>query len=86
MGNFCTYARFNLSGPNGVSPILDIKLNKAGEFISANVIPTNQIGEGIPIFDETKRAWNYIVKLSKEDFPESPLSFDSNKCLILKSK
>jgi poly-gamma-glutamate capsule biosynthesis protein CapA/YwtB (metallophosphatase superfamily) len=86
MGNFCTYARFNLSGPNGVSPIFDIKLNKAGEFISANVIPTKQIGEGIPIFDETKRAWNYIVNLSKEDFPESPLSFDSNKCLILKSK
>ena len=44
-----------------------------------------QIGEGIPIVDENKRAWNYIVDLSKEDFPESPLLFDDKKCLILKS-
>ena len=86
MGNFCTYARFNLKGPNGVSPIFDIKLNKEGVFISASVIPIKQIGEGIPIFDNSKGAWNYIVNLSKEDFPESPLTFDDNQCLILKSK
>ena len=85
MGNFCTYARFNLKGPNGVSPIFDIKLNKEGVFISAGVIPVKQIGEGIPIVDENKGAWNYIVDLSKEDFPESPLLFDDKKCLILKS-
>ena len=86
MGNFCTYARFNLKGPSGVSPILDLKVNSKGEFISAKVIPIKQLGEGIPVYDSLKLAWKYIVELSKEDFPESTLYFDNNLNKIFKSK
>ena len=86
MGNFCTYARFNLKGPSGVSPILDLKVNNKGEFISAKVIPIKQLGEGIPVYDSLKLAWKYIVELSKEDFPESTLYFDNNLNKIFKSK
>ena len=86
MGNFCTYARFNLKGPSGVSPILDLKVNNKGEFISAKVIPIKQLGEGIPVYDSLKLAWKYIVELSKEDFPESNLYFDNNLNKIFKSK
>ena len=86
--NFKRFLFFNLFEPDlaGIIIIFDIKLNKEGVFISASLIPIKQIGEGIPIFDNSKGAWNYIVNLSKEDFPESPLTFDDNQCLILKSK
>ena len=86
MGNFCTYARFNLKGPSGVSPIFDLNINLNGEFISAKVVSTKQIGEGIPVTDISKSAWNYIVNLSKEDFPESPLIFNESDCIISKDQ
>ena len=86
MGNFCTYARFNLKGPSGVSPIFDLNINLNGVFISAKVVSTKQIGEGIPVTDISKSAWNYIVNLSKEDFPESPLIFNEADCIISKDQ
>jgi poly-gamma-glutamate capsule biosynthesis protein CapA/YwtB (metallophosphatase superfamily) len=86
MGNFCTYARFNLKGPSGVSPIFDLNINLNGEFISAKVVSTKQIGEGIPVTDISKSAWNYIVNLSKEDFPESHLIFNESDCIISKDQ
>ena len=86
MGNFCTYARFNLKGPSGVSPIFDLNINSNGEFISASVVSIKQIGEGIPVPDISKSAWHHIVNLSKEDFPESPLIFNEFDCVILKGK
>ena len=81
MGNFCTYARFNLKGPSGVAPIFDISLNSNGEFIAAKVISIKQIGEGIPLVDPSKAAWKYLQSLSKEDFPESALIFNEKSVL-----
>ena len=86
MGNFCTYARFNLKGPSGVSPIFDLNINSNGEFISASVVSIKQIGEGIPVPDISKSAWHHIVNLSKEDFPESPLIFNEFDCAISKGQ
>ena len=86
MGNFCTYARFNLKGPSGVSPIFDLNINSNGEFISASVVSIKQIGEGIPVPDISKSAWHHIVNLSKEDFPESPLIFNEFDCIISKEQ
>ena len=85
MGNFCTYARFNLKGPSGVAPIFDLSLNSNGEFISAKVISVKQVGEGIPLVDDSKNAWQYIESLSKEDFPESGLIFNRKQNLISKA-
>ncbi len=73
MGNFCTYDKFSLKGSKGVGPILQLKINQKGEFISGKVIPTKQLGEGIPVYDEDKRALQELIDLSLEDFKESPL-------------
>ena len=85
MGNFCTYARFNLKGPCGVAPIFDLSLNSNGEFIAAKVISVKQIGEGIPLVDSSKAAWQYVESLSKEDFPESALIFNKKQSIITKA-
>lgn len=75
MGNFCTYEKFSLKGPKGVGPILHLQVNKEGKYLGGKVISTKQLGEGIPVYDEEKQALKYLIDLSLEDFPESPLDF-----------
>ncbi len=82
MGNFCTYDKFSLIGSKGVGPILQLKLHKNGQFIEATVIPTKQLGEGIPVYDNEQRALLELIELSKEDFTESPLEFDAINGII----
>lgn len=80
LGNFATYSRFNLTGPNGFCPLLLVDINEKGEFIGGEVIPVQQIGEGIPIIDENKRVISIMRNLSKEDFPDShPIIEDDGK-------
>lgn len=76
MGNFCTYEKFSLKGPKGVGPILHLQINKEGKFLGGQVIPTKQLGEGIPVYDEEKQALQQLIDLSLADFKESPLVID----------
>lgn len=76
LGNFCTYGMFNLKGVSGNAPLLKLKIDNRGNFMSAKIISGKQLGEGGPILDEQeKTAFNKIAELSKTDFPESELSF-----------
>ncbi len=72
LGNFITYGNVNIDGINGVSVIADIYLNEQnGQFLSGNLIPVKQIGNGIAVFDKDSQAVDLIKKLSCEDFPTS---------------
>lgn len=73
LGNFSTYARFNLSGPNAFAPIVDIQISPSGEFLSGKIISAIQTGLGIPKIDYQNRAANRIRELSKIDFPEAEI-------------
>ena len=42
LGNFCTYRRFNLTGPNGFAPLLRVKTDTFGKFVEADIIPVYQ--------------------------------------------
>ncbi|MBU2019132.1 MAG: CapA family protein [Bacteroidetes bacterium] len=75
MGNFCTYSRFSLKGPNGIAPVYQIKLKRNGELVETKVISIKQIGEGGPLLDTSNAAYALIKKLTKEDIPEAQLSF-----------
>jgi poly-gamma-glutamate capsule biosynthesis protein CapA/YwtB (metallophosphatase superfamily) len=78
LGNFCTYRRFNLSGPNGYAPIMKVYVTKEGKFIKAKAIPIYQEGEGIPKYDSLHRAIKKIQELTLADFPENNLVIDDN--------
>ena len=78
LGNFCTYGRFNLSGNNGLAPIVQINVNASGEFIEGKIIAAKQIGAGTPIPDPNGKAIKLIKKLSEEDLPESEISVDES--------
>ncbi|MBL7957486.1 MAG: CapA family protein [Flavobacteriales bacterium] len=73
LGNFATYARFNLSGPNGVAPIARIRVDHEGRFIDGRLIPIKQEGEGGPVPDDERRAIREVIELTKADVPEAPI-------------
>jgi poly-gamma-glutamate capsule biosynthesis protein CapA/YwtB (metallophosphatase superfamily) len=78
LGNFATYGRFNLSGPNGIAPILELNLSLNGTFISGKIYSTKQLGEGGPVMDEENRALKEIQKLTRADIPECNLNIESD--------
>ena len=44
LGNFATYARFNLSGLRGLAPLLKVKLDEEGKFISGKILLGRPLG------------------------------------------
>ena len=78
LGNFCTYARFNLSGDSGLAPIINVHTTATGEFIKALVTPIIQLRPGGPKIDPKKRVIKKLQELTKKDFPEVPISIDDN--------
>jgi poly-gamma-glutamate capsule biosynthesis protein CapA/YwtB (metallophosphatase superfamily) len=78
LGNFATYARFNLRGENGIAPMLKVYTSNKGKFFSAEIIPVKQIGEGIPTIDPDKEVIKTLQQLTKDDFPEVPLQISEN--------
>lgn len=78
MGNFCTYRGINVSGINGLAPIIKLNIRNTGEFISGTIIPTNQTyGTGVTV-DADKQVIKVIQELTKKDFPESVIEIDDN--------
>ena len=76
LGNFCTYGRFKLSGPNGIAPILQLKISEKGEFISGEIIPIKQINGGYVKLDTEKKVIKKIQDLTNLDFPENSIIID----------
>lgn len=70
LGNFCTYARFNISGPNGIAPMVKLWVNNEGEFIKGKITPIYQSGEGGAKIDPLGRAIFKLRDLTTIDFPE----------------
>lgn len=78
LGNFATYGRFNLSGPNGVAPVLELNLLDNGIFISGKIHSAKQLGNGGPVIDNENRALKEIQELTAADIPECGLNIDSS--------
>jgi hypothetical protein len=71
LGNFCTYARFNLAGPNGLAPVIRLNVDTEGRFISGRIIPGFQTKtEGVR-YDHNKRVIKKIRDLTNKDFPDA---------------
>ncbi len=84
LGNFCTYARFNLSGPNALAPAVIITTDTGGRFIEGKIIPFVQLGEGGPVSDPSGKAIRKIRELTEEDLPGQ--SFEITDDGIIKRK
>jgi hypothetical protein len=84
LGNFATYGRFNLQGPNGFAPIVKVYVDKNGKFVEGQIFPIVQKGRGGAEPDPKNQAIHEIKRLMAIDFPESPLSVCDQGLIKLK--
>lgn len=78
LGNFCTYARFNLRGDNGLAPIVNVFTNSYGEFLHAQVTPVIQYAPGGPRIDHKARVIERLQYLTSKDFPKVKIKIDDS--------
>jgi poly-gamma-glutamate capsule biosynthesis protein CapA/YwtB (metallophosphatase superfamily) len=71
LGNFATYGRFNLAGPQAIAAILHVDLAADGAFLGGRILPIHQVDQGLPRKDAQGRAIALIKKLSLADFGKS---------------
>lgn len=84
LGNFSTWGRFNLRGPNGIAPIVKLFVDKEGKFLHGKVIPTYQDGKKGTLIDEQKRIIYKLQLLTQTDFPETSIKILDNGDIIRK--
>lgn len=84
LGNFCTYARFSLSPPKNLAPILEVQFDRNGAFLTGRVHSFQQNGEGGPLPDARGLAYDKVKTLTEQDFPETPLLFPGNGLILRK--
>jgi hypothetical protein len=77
LGNFCTYGRFNLSGPNGIAPVIRLNVDTTGKFISGRIIPVFQTYNGVRV-DQEKRVIRKIQDLTATDFPDAVIKISDS--------
>lgn len=71
LGNFSTWETFNLSGPLGISVVLDVTLASNGVLDSAKLHPVRIIKPGRPTPDPTHEAIRLVRELSLSDFGQA---------------
>lgn len=78
LGNFLTYGRFNLRGYAGEAPIVELKTDVNGNFISGQIHSFRQSYDLGPRIDPNLSSLKTIQQLSLEDFPENPIIIDDS--------
>jgi hypothetical protein len=78
LGNFCTYGRFNLAGPNSLAPIVRLNVDQDGKFLSGRIIPAFQPWPGGVKYDSNKLVIKKIKELTAVDFPDSLINISDD--------
>ncbi|MBS1530874.1 MAG: CapA family protein [Bacteroidetes bacterium] len=84
LGNFCTYKSVSVSGVCGLAPLLKVKLNKKGEFISGQIVSFKQNHETGLEADSLNSAARRISMLTRKDFPKSGLVIGDDGVILPK--
>jgi hypothetical protein len=82
LGNFATYRGFNLSGPLGITAVLQLEFSPDRTLRSARLAPMRQLPRQGPAVDPDREAVQLMRRLSKEDFgPTAAVITDSGEIL-----
>jgi poly-gamma-glutamate capsule biosynthesis protein CapA/YwtB (metallophosphatase superfamily) len=82
LGNFLTWQRFNLSGPNGLTQVLDVTLAADGSFVAGRIHPGRQPEPGGPVPDPEGAVLRLVDELSRLDFPVTGVRVAPDGALI----
>ncbi len=77
MGNFCTYG-MNITGVNGLAPIVKVFTTPKGVFLQAHITSTDQSTRTKVKIDVERRVLQRIQQLTREDFPETNLTISDD--------
>ncbi|HWR73796.1 MAG TPA: CapA family protein, partial [Nitrospirota bacterium] len=88
LGNFLTYARFNIDGPNGLSLAFKVRIDAGtGDLLDAALIPFRLAGEGIPVPDQERKAIRLIKDLTRKDIASPGIVItDDGKVTVQKKR
>ncbi|MCS7189100.1 MAG: CapA family protein [Bacteroidia bacterium] len=67
LGNFIVINGINISGPNGLTAVFEVDLDRDGKFLRGKVWPMRIIG-GVPTLDPKKESLFLLRRLTEEDF------------------
>lgn len=76
LGNFCTYSGINVSGVNGLAPVIKVYTNAQGDFLKAHITSTIQSYRSPVKIDSQKLVLKRIQELTRQDFPESAIQIN----------
>lgn len=71
LGNFCTWAGFNIDAERSYAPILKVVLDSTGAFLSGRIYSAFQSPGAYLRLDSLHRAARLMKQLTLEDFPKS---------------
>lgn len=74
LGNFVGYGGLSSAAETGYSLILEVQMDRLGNFITGQIIPVHIDGEGIPKLDRQFRTVKLVDRLNRSDFPKTPLT------------
>ena len=74
LGNFCTYYGISVSGPKGLAPLLEARLDADGRFLGGRIVSARQIRPGGPQPDPAHAAARRMARLTRDDFPGTALA------------
>ena len=84
LGNFLTYGRFNLRGPAGEAPILEVSTDASGKFLKGKIHAFRQSYSLGPRNDSNLSSIKTIQRLSLKDFPENPIEIDDSGSIVFR--
>ena len=82
LGNFMGYRTFSTVAELGYSLILEAEIDLEGNFLGGQIIPIHLDGQGIPSYDSQNRTVKLMQRLTKSDFPETPLSIEADGKIV----
>ncbi|MBA2457547.1 MAG: CapA family protein, partial [Gemmatimonadales bacterium] len=82
LGNFLTYRGFNLSGPLGVTGVLQLDFGADRRLAGARLVPMVQPPREGPVPDPKAAALDLIRRLSAEDFGETAARIDERGAIL----
>lgn len=88
LGNFLTYARFNIDGPSGLTAALKVRIAAGtGGLLDAALVPFRLAGEGIPVPDPERKAVRLIRSLTRKDIARPGIVItDDGKVTVQKKR
>lgn len=78
LGNFANYRGFNLSGPQGLTGVLQVEFADDGKMTRAKLAPMRQVPLKGPMPDSAGAAADLVRSLSEEDFGAGAAQIDQN--------